>query len=264
MKIGDKVRFLSEKGEGRVAGFKGKNQVLVEDEDGFQIPMLVSEVVVIGQEDYDTIHMVESRQAAKRQPDTSKGTGDRTGGEPATDPAASYVRPGKGRTYAAPQERKGGERLSAYLAFVPINPKQLSSTRFETYLVNDSNYYLRVSYLSMDGASYLLRQTCEVEPNMQVFLEEFGLEDLQQMERLCVQLLAYKRDKPFLPKPALSVQLRVDGVKFYKLHTFQPSEFFEQPALLYPIVEDDRPQGIRQPGTRPTREPETRGLSSDL
>ena len=34
MKIGDKVRFLSETGGGVIAGFQGKNIVLVEDEDG--------------------------------------------------------------------------------------------------------------------------------------------------------------------------------------------------------------------------------------
>ena len=39
MKKGDKVRFLSEVGGGKVAGFQGKNIVLVEDEDGFEIPM---------------------------------------------------------------------------------------------------------------------------------------------------------------------------------------------------------------------------------
>ena len=45
MKIGDKVRFLSEVGGGKVAGFKGNNIVLVEDEDGFEIPMPIKEVV---------------------------------------------------------------------------------------------------------------------------------------------------------------------------------------------------------------------------
>ena len=34
MKIGDKVRFLSEVGGGTVSGFQGKNIVLVEDADG--------------------------------------------------------------------------------------------------------------------------------------------------------------------------------------------------------------------------------------
>ena len=54
MKIGDKVKFLSETGGGVVAGFQGKNIVLVEDEDGFQIPTPINEVVVIAQEDYSS------------------------------------------------------------------------------------------------------------------------------------------------------------------------------------------------------------------
>ena len=48
MKKGDKVRFLSEIGGGIVSGFQGKNIVLVEDEDGFEIPMAINDVVVIG------------------------------------------------------------------------------------------------------------------------------------------------------------------------------------------------------------------------
>ena len=59
MKIGDKVRFLSEVGGGKVAGFQGKNIVLVEDEDGFQMPMMINEVVVVGEESYETTRMVE-------------------------------------------------------------------------------------------------------------------------------------------------------------------------------------------------------------
>ena len=50
MKIGDKVRFLSEVGGGVVAGFQGKNIVLVEDEDGFQIPTSINDVVVVGED----------------------------------------------------------------------------------------------------------------------------------------------------------------------------------------------------------------------
>ena len=55
MKIGDKVRFLSTTGGGKIAGFQKGNIVLVEDEDGFQIPTLASEVVLIaeGADDYN-------------------------------------------------------------------------------------------------------------------------------------------------------------------------------------------------------------------
>ena len=50
MKKGDKVRFLSETGGGIVAGFQGKNIVLVQDSDGFEIPMSINEVVVVDEE----------------------------------------------------------------------------------------------------------------------------------------------------------------------------------------------------------------------
>ena len=40
MKIGDKVRFLSEVGGGVVTGFQGKNSVLVEDADGFDLSLI--------------------------------------------------------------------------------------------------------------------------------------------------------------------------------------------------------------------------------
>lgn len=64
MKKGDKVRFLSEIGGGTVTGFKGSNIVLVEDEDGFEIPMAITDVVVIGAEDYSTTHVVTSKGAS--------------------------------------------------------------------------------------------------------------------------------------------------------------------------------------------------------
>ena len=53
MKIGDKVRFLSEVGGGVVTGFQDKDTVLVQDEDGFDIPMLIRECVVVDTNDYN-------------------------------------------------------------------------------------------------------------------------------------------------------------------------------------------------------------------
>ena len=49
--IGDKVRFLNSVGGGVVRGFRGKDQVLVEDEDGFEVPALSKECVVVGGND---------------------------------------------------------------------------------------------------------------------------------------------------------------------------------------------------------------------
>ena len=79
-----------------------------------------------------------------------------------------------------------------------------------------------------------------MEPNAKVFVEEFVRESLNSMERVSVQCLAYKRGKPFMLNPAVDAQLRIDTVKFYKLHTFCENDFFEQDALLYTVVENDK------------------------
>ena len=51
MKIGDKVRFLDAQGGGTVKGFDSKGLVMVEDEDGFEIPTLASQCVVVSEEE---------------------------------------------------------------------------------------------------------------------------------------------------------------------------------------------------------------------
>ena len=45
--IGDKVRFLNDIGGGKVSGFQKGGIILVEDEDGFEIPVREQEVVLI-------------------------------------------------------------------------------------------------------------------------------------------------------------------------------------------------------------------------
>ena len=227
MKIGDKVRFLSEVGGGRVSGFQGKDIVLVEDEDGFDVPMKISEVVVVGDESYETTRMVEAKQRGSQQPNVSRE-------EVETEPADRPV------TFRAkPEERKGGDKLSAFLAFVPMDVKELSQTRFESYFVNDSNYYMRYVYMVAENNSWQVRSMGEVEPNTKEFIEEFGRENLNEIEHACVQIIAYKKDKYFLLKPTVNALVNIDPVKFYKVHTFRENDFFEQPALVYTIIEND-------------------------
>ncbi len=220
MKIGDKVRFLSETGGGVIAGFQGKNVVLVEDEDGFQIPTSVNDVVVIESDDYDDVKDVKK---------TSVGA--ETFSAPEPERPITF--------HAEPMERKGGDKLSVYLAFVPVDLKEITETRFEAFIVNDSNYYIRYIYMTAEGESWSLRSEGEVEPNTKLFIEEFSRDVLNELERVSIQLLSYKRSKNFMIKPAIDVRMRIDTVKFYKLHTFQENDFFEQKALLYPVVEND-------------------------
>lgn len=251
MKIGDKVRFLSEVGGGRVSGFQGKDIVLVEDEDGFEIPTSVHDVVVVEQDDYAMGKMISAKMEAQQKAEEHAATELHQDSrsiksilndhDEQTDMHVDeYDAADREITFRAPvQEREGGNKLSAYLAFVPVDIKEITHTRFETYIVNDSNYYIHYSYLVAEGNAWTLKSVGEVEPNTKLFIEEFGREVLNDMGRIGVQLTAYKKDKPFLLKPAIDVQFRIDPVKFYKLHVFEENDFFEQPSLLFTIVDND-------------------------
>ncbi|MBQ2360511.1 MAG: DUF2027 domain-containing protein [Prevotella sp.] len=242
MKIGDKVRFISEVGGGVVSGFQGKNIVLVQDEDGFDIPMAINDVVVIGEEDYNKAHLPYGKPEPKKPDNRSVKAimGDQSNIVDNQDNEEDEVDFSKVTFRAPVEERKGGNALSAYLAFVPIDIKEITHTRFECYFVNDSNYYIQYSYLAADGNSWTLRAQGEVEPNTKEYIEEFGRDELNAFGHVAIQLFAYKREKPFVLKPVVDVQFRIDPVKFYKLHTFQENDFFEQPALLHTIIENDK------------------------
>lgn len=249
MKIGDKVQFLSEIGGGIIAGFKGKDIALVEDEDGFQIPTPISDLVVTGTGDeYSSSKVVAKKggaeaEAANADPDSfsmSVKAKMNAYDEEAEAYEEEYDAADREVTYKAPvQERKGGNKLNVHYAFVPKDVKNFTKTDFDCYLVNDSNYYVRFLYMSVEGAEYTLRAEGELEPNTKLFLETFSLDQLNEISRIRLQMLSFKRDKTFVARPVCDVLFKVDKVKFFKLHTFRDNEFFESPALLYQIVKDD-------------------------
>ena len=137
------------------------------------------------------------------------------------------------------QERRGANELNLFLAFVPQNEKTLSESAFDVYLVNDCNYYFHYSLFTYEGRACTLRHEGEIAPNTKVMLEELQRGRIEEWERITVQTLAFKRDKSFLAKPSFSINVRVDGTKFYKLHTFHATDFFHHPALVYNLIKDD-------------------------
>ncbi len=224
VKIGDKVRFLNTTGGGIVRSFRGKDQVLVEDEDGFEVPALIRECVVVGGNEMQ----VHSSNRPKVQP----------------QPQVQQIAPQpKQEEEIKIEETAEGERMNIYLAYLPLEPtKVMQQSGYEAYFVNDSNYYLLFNYMSRHNNSWISRYNGMIEPNTKIFLEEFGKDQLNDLERVCIQLIAFKKDKPYSLKNAISVELHIDTVKFYKQHCFMENDFFEEDALIYPIVRNDVPE----------------------
>ncbi|MDR0749624.1 MAG: DUF2027 domain-containing protein [Tannerellaceae bacterium] len=221
IKAGDKVRFLNSVGGGIVRSFKGKDQVIVEGDDGFEIPALIRELVVVEHLDSQTRSLKPEQQAPVI-----------TAPEPQPKPKEEPI----------PEETPGGERLNVFLAYLPLEPKAIQQSRYECFFINESNYYLLFNYMNRNNNSWESRYNGLIEPNTKIFIEEFGKEDINSLERICIQCIAFKKDKPYALKNAISVELRIDTVKFYKRHCFMENDFFEEDALIYPVVKGDIPE----------------------
>ncbi len=218
MKLGDKVRFVSEVGGGVISGFQGNKVVLVEDEDGFEIPVLRSEVVVIDE---------EKEQKAMPKPDTKEPKNADCEFEPCDRPITFH---------AKPVERAGGNVLNVLLAFVPGEQHE---SLFDLYMVNDSNYQLQVQLLRQQSINCNLVWADTLQPNTKKRVCEIDINEVGAWEHLGVQLLASKVDRAFMQKPAYSVDVRMQPMKFYKESTFQHTPFFIKPAWLIDVVRND-------------------------
>lgn len=226
VRIGDQVRFLNAVGGGRVARITS-DTAWVEDEDGFEIPTPLSECVVVASED--------SFVPAARPP---KVIQDKLQAKPSVAPKD---RPKRG-DYAQPQ-RLGQPHtaaikpeLSLHLAFLPLERSALGRTSYEAYLVNESDYTVFFTYMSAEGAGYSLRSSGMIAAGGDYFLEEFAPSDLNELEQLAFQFTPFVERGSFPLLEPLLVRHRLDGTRFFKLHSFRENKFFEDDALIISLV----------------------------
>ena len=225
---GDRVRFLNTTGGGTVKGFLNKQLVIVEDEHGFDVPVLITECVVVESAGNEKMGQLPERKVPSA--------------EEKTLPGKTVVKAEAAEAVAVPEETPGGETITACLAYLPSDVKSLSSSSYECYFVNDSNYWLFFNYMSRENNSWRSRYSGMVEPNTKIFIEEFDKTVLNDLEKVCVQFIAFKQNKPFGFKNPCSVELRIDTVKFYKLHSFRENDYFDEDALVFYVMQNDLPE----------------------
>lgn len=224
-KIGDTVRFLNDVGGGVIVRMEGRVAYVRDPHDGFEIPMSVSELIVV------------------------PGAG---AAEHYTDPEPVAV--------AAEEERPmlkskpaNHPYLTAALLFEPQDIRRLSQTAFDLYLVNDSNFriYFAVASRDDDSSQWRLIDSGEAEPNVQVFIGEVAQCDLNSLRRLSVQIIACKTDEPFNLMPPVGFETRLDLTRLAKLHCFTSTAYSTTPVLTVPVITNGHP--VDEPDLTPLR-----------
>ncbi|NDV46838.1 DUF2027 domain-containing protein [Paludibacter sp. 221] len=231
MKIGDTVRFLNSIGGGRVTRIDDKKSlVYVEDEDGFEVPALMREVVVI-QNVSETTNIPKKDFGSKNEEVQAKPMPVYTEPQPEPEPIV---------------ETPEGDTLNAVLAFFPVDIKQLQTTSYECYLVNDSNYFLFYNFVI--GAKDARKSVANgrIEPNTQELIARVSKDDLNDWEHLQAQIIAFKEGKAYSRQSVIDAHIRLNTVKFYKLHSFAENEYFDEPSLLVDLIAEKEKQTLAE------------------
>ncbi len=256
IKIGDKVRFLNAVGGGKVVGFQDKNIVLVEEEDGFETPVLANEIVVV--EAGDDMAKAMSKEEKKKSAGTttqslhaamSQGLDDEDEAEIKTSASA---RPSADSEDEAPYftddlDSADGEKINISLAFMPVTEDKLQNTDFDLYLINDDNYFVSFFISTKDDSSFeneeerwVLREQGTIEPHTRLLLNRITNGHAGDWERINVQAIAFKDKRSFVQKPAFNASLHLSPTRLYKQNAFTANDYFDRNALVLAVVKDDR------------------------
>ena len=196
IKIGDKVKFLNDVGGGVVISFISKNMVNVENEDGFEIPCPISELLNISAPELNA--GFESEEKSNSQTEVFS--------EPIYETPTGEIINGKNSP-------------DFYFCFVPADSKNPLAGEIELYLVNDSNFKIMYHYSHFKNDGVETVKFGNVQSNSKTSLESFVESELNELPEFGFQLLYFKDEDKELKDP-ITKRFKVNPVKFYKESSF--------------------------------------------
>ena len=232
--IGDTVRFLNATGGGVITKIDGR--IAYVEENGFETPVLLNEVVVV----LPAGHAAEAKGAKMIFDQKAFDDGKKDNRSKAIPQAAAEEKNAKEPEPLPIEETEHGEKINLLLAFEPADIKKLSTTSINAVLVNDSNYFLSFAILSRNDEEKAWQNVYqgEVAPNELIDLASYTQATINTLERVVFQAIAYKKDKTFYVKTPINISKKIDMTKFFKVHCFHPGVYFDNPVIEIPLYSE--------------------------
>jgi hypothetical protein len=202
---GDKVRFLNDVGGGMVTRIVGST-AYVEDADGFEIPALLSQIV-----------LVESAQ--KPQDKASESLKDK------------IVKNKKANSSSEP---------SVFLAFLVGDKPGSQSGDYRLHFINDTDYQI-VYLISGNARQPELWDTMYqgiAEPFSQPLLDKIPGRILDDKE-LMIQLLFFKNGSSYKIIQPIQVKAKLKLARFMREGAFIPNSYFNEKAWFISLLKSE-------------------------
>ena len=196
------MRFLNEVGGGTVSRVEKGNLVYVLDEDGFEVPTMMAEVVVVGKT------MVEED----------------------TPLSADKILPAQSAFNYEESEDGGEPKL--LLAFTKDN--ELSGN-VKLYLINDSNFFVFYTIGKLYKSKVNNMYHGLLEPNTKFNLDTLAINNLDGVEYE-TQFLLYRQTKEYDLYPPVQQSFKLTGTKLLKDSSYLTNDYLEEKAVIIYLI----------------------------
>jgi len=226
-KIGDKVKFLNDIGEGIVTKIVSESLVNVEIEDGFEVPTKISELIIVNEE----LH-----------PDISRDKLNELENEEMEEKIEQEV--DSIFNDASEEYEIGNDKPHILLALIPKYQASTFIEALELYLINDSNYKVlyAISQLADDNKKKHIDAGL-LEANTKVSFSNYNHKDIRKSITLNFQIIHYNVREYEYIKP-INKDLILDPLRIIDPNEFLNNDYFEDKALLFDFQSDELNQQL--------------------
>lgn len=240
IKKGDKVKFLNEEGGGIVVRILDNNEALVQIEDGFEIPVLISEIIPTGTS-------VQTEEPKKEQKQVIR--------EQIIEKTPVIENEKKKRVFK--------DIAKPLLAIVDESENE-NGKQFRLSLLNDGTYYFYYVISFEFNGKLNLHERGELEPEMKLELGSFSYEALSQYQSMIIDLLLfnereYKENQPVHYKVYFNTLHLLTGTGFAE------NDFFDEPAIIIDLLHPAKTENIikdKKEAIKP--QPEAKKVKSEI
>ncbi len=252
IKVGDKVKFLSDVGGGVVTRFLNKNMVMVENYDGFEIPYPIVQLLNTSDPELNAGSTNQVKQNI--QPETTQ----------------------KIEIQESPGEIINGKNSpDFYFCFVPADSRNPLAAEIKLFLVNDSNFTILFRFSHITGTGFETVKHGTVQSNSRLLLENIVQSDLSELPEYGFQIIYFQKNENEWVEP-ISKRFKVNPVKFYKETSFHSNQLFKKNAMVLQITpniftteidkltEADFQKVVAEKEQKPSEEKVTQKRSSEI
>ena len=214
-KVGDRVNFLNDKGGGVIKKIIDTRMAEVEIEDGFNVPVLMSELVL----DFRT-------QPSKQQQIVDNVQKEIKNQQIIEQETQNEARRSELRRFARNSEEEG-----IYLAFIPHDQQWLLTGLIDVAVVNNTPADALYSFNLKEDEKYANIDYGSIAPFSKVVVEAISREDIEHWCEGVIQVVLCQDDVDFVYHP-LHAPFSLRTSRFFKDGSFVESGLLGEKAMM--------------------------------